>query len=152
MKRRHFRLGMIVLGGAVLALAATLVLFALSDNIVFFQTPSDVAASKVPPNQRFRIGGLVGEGSIREQPDSRVEFVITDGAADVQVRYQGLLPDLFREGQGVVAEGHVDENLLFHADTILAKHDENYMPAEVTEALKEAGTWRGDAASMPSVE
>ena len=118
-----------------------MILYALNDEIVFFQSPSDVAEHTIPHGQRIRLGGLVKDGSIDRQGET-VRFVVTDGAADLAATYTGILPDLFREGQGVVAEGAVGDDGIFHADTVLAKHDENYMPKEVVEALKERGEWQ----------
>lgn len=141
MTRKQRRLSMIGGAGAVLAVAAGLILYALNDEIVFFQSPSDVAEHTIPHGQRIRLGGLVKDGSIDRQGET-VRFVVTDGAADLAATYTGILPDLFREGQGVVAEGSVGDDGIFHADTVLAKHDENYMPKEVVEALKERGEWQ----------
>lgn len=134
----------IMIGGGVLVLmvAGLLVLSALRDTIVFFHTPTDVKAGKIKPDQRFRIGGLILEGSIKRGTGTDVGFAITDKAATIEVTYRGVLPDLFREGQGVVAEGRVDAAGVFRADTVLAKHDENYMPPEVAKALKEQGLWQ----------
>lgn len=142
MTRRQRRLTLIGLAGVVLAVAAGLVLFALSDRIVFFNSPSDIQASTPAPGQRIRLGGLVVEGSVVKDNDGSVRFSVTDGAASVPVAFRGLLPDLFREGQGVVTEGMLDTDGTFSADTVLAKHDENYMPREVADALKEQGVWR----------
>src|SRR5688500_8657899 len=123
-------------GIAVLSLAAILMLFALRDRIVFFHTPSDVIEKSLAAGQRFRLGGLVAEGSVRRGEGVHVEFVVTDTIQKVPVSYEGLLPDLFREGQGVVAEGALDNQGRFVADSVLAKHDETYMPPEVAAALK----------------
>lgn len=141
MKPKHKRLVMI--GGAlgVLAIAAVLVLSALEQNIVFFHSPSDVAAKKVAPGKRFRIGGLVEKGSVKRNGNA-VAFRVTDGTAAVRVAYTGILPDLFREGQGVVANGALKPDGTFLATEILAKHDENYMPREVADALKKSGRWK----------
>ncbi len=148
MTRKQRRLTMIGGAGAVLAVAAGLILFALNDEIVFFQSPTDVAEKAMPVGQRIRLGGLVKEGSIAKTGGTTVHFVVTDGANDLAATYTGILPDLFREGQGVVAEGAVGTDGVFHADTVLAKHDENYMPKEVVEALKASGEWQmgGDGA------
>lgn len=134
----------IMIGGGVLVLmvAGLLVLSALRDTIVFFHTPSDVAAGKVKDGQRFRLGGLVLEGSIERGTGTDVGFAITDKGSTLKVTYRGVLPDLFREGQGVVAEGRIDQAGVFRADTVLAKHDETYMPPEVAKALKEQGMWQ----------
>jgi len=141
MKPKHKRMAMI--GGAlgVLAVAAVLVLSALEQNIVFFHSPSDVAAKKVGPGKRFRIGGLVVKGSVQRQGKT-IAFRVTDGSSAVRVAYTGILPDLFREGQGVVANGALTPDGTFRATEILAKHDENYMPREVADALKKSGRWK----------
>jgi cytochrome c-type biogenesis protein CcmE len=142
MTRKQKRLSMIVGGLVLLGIAAGLVLFALRDTIVFFYTPSEVAEKNVAPGQRFRLGGLVEEKSLVRGEGSTVTFVITDTAKSIPVAYNGILPDLFREGQGVVAEGTLDGSGRFMADTVLAKHDENYMPKEVADRLKEQGYWQ----------
>lgn len=142
MTRRQRRLVLIGIAGLVLAVAAALVLTALSDRIVFFNSPADIRANAPPPGQRIRLGGLVEQGSVVKSDDGRVDFVVTDGSATVKVSYRGILPDLFREGQGVVAEGTLDSAGVFAADTILAKHDERYMPPDVAAALKKQGVWR----------
>ena len=129
---------------AVLGVAVGLVLFALRDSIVFFYTPSEVAEKQLAPGQRFRLGGLVEDGSVKRGEGTTVSFVVTDKRSTLPVTYTGVLPDLFREGQGVVAEGMLTSDGLFHADSVLAKHDENYMPPEVAKKLKEQGVWRGD--------
>jgi cytochrome c-type biogenesis protein CcmE len=146
MTRKQRRFTLIALAGVVLALAAGLVLYALRDNVAFFRTPSDVAELKVQPGQRFRLGGLVEGGSVNKGVGERVAFAVTDGKATVKVSYQGILPDLFREGQGVVTEGVMQADGSFRADTVLAKHDETYMPREVAEALKKQGLWKEGAA------
>ena len=135
---------MIASAVGVLALAVGLVLFALRDSIVFFHTPSDVIEKKLGAGQRFRLGGLVEKGSVKKGDGGEVGFAVTDSKNVVKVTYKGVLPDLFREGQGVVTEGRLDSAGLFTADSVLAKHDENYMPAEVAKALKEQGVWQGD--------
>ena len=145
MTRRGRRFTIIATAGVVLSVALGLVLFAMRDTIVFFRSPSEVAANGVSVGTRFRLGGLVGEGSIRRSAGQVVEFSVGDGAAIVPVRYKGLLPDLFREGQGVVTEGRLVAGGLFEADTVLARHDENYMPREVADALKAQGRWQGEA-------
>lgn len=126
----------------VLAIAVGLVLMALRDSIVFFHTPSDLSAKAVPVGQRIRLGGLVATGSVKRGQGAEVEFAITDTAEQVRVLYRGVLPDLFREGQGVVTEGRLEDGKVFRADTVLAKHDETYMPPEVAKALKEKGLWQ----------
>lgn len=133
-------------GVVVLALAAILVLFAMRDSIVFFYTPSDLTEQKLTKDQRFRLGGLVADGSIKRGDGTKVRFVVTDTIETVPVVYDGILPDLFREGQGVVAEGKLDTAGTFQADTVLAKHDENYMPPEVAKSLKEKGVKLGAGA------
>lgn len=141
MTRRQRRLVLIGTALAVLSLAGALVLSALRDSIVFFMTPTELSAKQVPPVTRLRIGGLVKEGSlIREGLFAR--FEVTDGNKSLPVIYLGALPDLFREQQGVVAEGKLDTAGIFRADTVLAKHDERYMPKEVADALKKQGVWR----------
>jgi cytochrome c-type biogenesis protein CcmE len=130
---------------AVLGVAVGLVLFAMRDSIVFFYSPSEVMAMELAPGQRFRLGGLVEEGSVVRGEGTTVRFAITDQAKTLPVSYTGVLPDLFREGQGVVAEGVLDSDGTFRADNVLAKHDENYMPPEVAKKLKEQGVWRDDA-------
>jgi cytochrome c-type biogenesis protein CcmE len=143
MTRKQKRLTLI--GGAlgVLGLALGLVLFALRDNVVFFYGPTEMVEKHVGPGQRLRIGGLVKAGSLVRGEGKHITFAVTDGgAAEVPVAYTGLLPDLFREGQGVVAEGALDKAGVFQADSILAKHDERYMPREVADALKKQGVWQ----------
>jgi cytochrome c-type biogenesis protein CcmE len=144
MRRRDQRLMMIGAAGAVLVLAATLTFAGLRESVVYFVAPSDLA-EKAEPGQRVRLGGLVVEGTVRRDADGAIRFVVTDGAVQVEVRYDGLLPDLFREGQGVVAEGTWAPGRAFEAERVLARHDETYMPREVAEALKERGEWKGDA-------
>jgi cytochrome c-type biogenesis protein CcmE len=151
MTRRQRRLTLIGSALAMLAIAAGLVLIALQDSIVFFNSPTDLVAKHVKPGQRLRIGGLVKEGSIQRSGDLKVRFEVTDGTSSVPVAYQGLLPDLFREGQGVVAEGALDGTGTFRADSVLAKHDETYMPREVADALKKQGHWKDDYAKKSGV-
>ena len=129
---------------AVLGVAVGLVLFALRDSIVFFYTPSEVAEKHLETGQRFRLGGLVEDGSVKRGEWTTVSFVVTDKRSTLPVTFTGVLPDLFREGQGVVAEGVLNSDGVFRADSVLAKHDENYMPPEVAKKLKEQGVWRGD--------
>ncbi len=149
MTRRGRRLALIGAALAVVGAAASLSLYALSDSIVFFYSPSEVAKKAVAPGARLRIGGLVKTGSLVKSADQNVAFVLTDGAHDLKVAYQGLLPDLFREGQGVVAEGVLAAPGQMRAETILAKHDERYMPREVVDALKKQGRWQeGTTASQ----
>lgn len=134
---------MILMAVAVLLLggATALVMTALSDSVAFFATPSDIAEGKVDRDKHFRIGGLVVDGSVSRGDDGVVAFSLTDQANEVVVNYAGILPDLFREGQGIVAQGTIDADGTFIAAEVLAKHDENYMPAEVAESLKQAGMW-----------
>ncbi len=146
MTRKQRRLTLIGLAGLVLASSVGLILFALSGGIAFFATPSEIAADPPAPTRRLRLGGLVETGTVVKD-GATVAFAVTDGKAAVPVRFTGMLPDLFREGQGVVAEGTVDAAGTFQADTILAKHDETYMPKEVVEALKKSGEWRPEAAA-----
>lgn len=143
MRRRDQRLMMIGVAGAVLVLAATLTFAGLRDSVVYFVSPSDLA-EKAEPGRRVRLGGLVVEGTLRRDSDGATRFVVTDGSVQVEVRYDGILPDLFREGQGVVAEGSWTPGQAFEAERVLAKHDETYMPREVAEALKERGEWKGE--------
>ncbi|MGU3536693.1 cytochrome c maturation protein CcmE [Methylobacterium sp. A54F] len=153
MTRKSRRLILIAAAGSVLTLAVGLILFAMSGSIVFFRSPTEVTAQGVAPGTRFRLGGLVKEGSLQRGPDQTVDFSVTDTNATVQVQYRGLLPDLFREGQGVVAEGTLQPGGVFRADTVLAKHDETYMPREVADALKAQGRWQeggGKAAGQAS--
>ena len=152
MTRKQRRLTMIGLAGIVLAVAAGLVLYALSDRSVFFNSPSDIHANAPAPGQRLRLGGLVETGSVVKAADGHVSFTITDGAETVPVTYRGILPDLFREGQGVVTEGALNADGSFTADTVLAKHDENYMPKEVADALKQQGVWREGEAPASDVQ
>ena len=139
MKARHRRLSIIVLCLAALGAAAALVLNAMQSNLEFFFTPTQVAAKEAPQNRSFRIGGLVEEGSIKRQPDGlTVRFNVTDTARTIPVVYTGLLPDLFREGKGVVTQGRIGAEGVFQADEVLAKHDENYMPPEAAHAIEQA--------------
>ena len=138
-KRR--RLWLLVGSLAVLGAAATLVLTALNDNLVFFYSPSQVAEKGIAADRRFRLGGLVEAGSVQKNGEE-VRFTVTDTQKAVSVVYRGLLPDLFREGQGVIAEGTLRADGVFVAREVLAKHDENYMPPEVAKAIKEAGQWK----------
>lgn len=148
LKRR--RLYLLVGGLIILGLAAGLVLNAFRDTVMFFFSPSEVEARLDDPEleletRRFRLGGLVADGSVRQLEDGiTTQFTVTDGAGDLMVRYTGILPALFREGQGVVAEGRLQGDDVFIADEVLAKHDETYMPPEVAEALREAGVWQGE--------
>ena len=145
MTRKRKRLLILLAGMASLGVATALVLTAFKDNLVFFYSPSDLVAKPPAAGRALRIGGLVEEHSVvRSERGLKIEFKVTDGAHDVPVVYAGELPTLFREGQGVVAEGKLDAEGVFQAATILAKHDERYMPKEVVDALKASGQWRGD--------
>ncbi|GAB2185031.1 cytochrome c maturation protein CcmE [Roseibium sp. LAB1] len=144
MTRKQRRLTLIGAAGAVLAVALTLILIALRSEIVFFQSPTEITQNGVAPGQRIRLGGLVEEGSVVRSDNAEVRFRVTDTANTVAVTYKGILPDLFREGQGVVTEGVVGADGVFVADSVLAKHDENYIPKEVAEALKAQGHWQGE--------
>ena len=141
MTPKRKRLWLLLGSLAVLGVAAALVLSALNDNIVFFYSPTQLAEKKPGPTQRLRIGGLVQEGSVRKD-GQEVRFTVTDLKMSVPVVYRGLLPDLFREGQGVIAEGTMGADGTFVAREVLAKHDEKYMPPEVAKALKESGRWQ----------
>ncbi len=152
MTRKQRRL--VLIGGSlgVLAIATGLVLNALSGSIVFFNSPTDIAEKHIAPGTRIRVGGIVKDGSVQRSENLNIRFVVTDGKSDVAVHYQGIVPDLFREGQGVVAEGKLEANGIA-ADTVLAKHDERYMPREVVDALKKSGRWgegEGQAAQAGS--
>ena len=139
-RRLAFAITLLLAGGG----AAALAIYALQDNVLFFYSPSDIVAhpEKVPAGRAFRIGGLVQEGSVKRDQGLEVHFVVTDGKNAVPVAYSGVLPDLFREGQGVVALGTRDSAGVFKASEVLAKHDETYMPPEVVDALKRAGKWK----------
>ncbi|USG61641.1 cytochrome c maturation protein CcmE [Sneathiella marina] len=141
MTRKKQRLYFVIAGMSILAIAAALVLTSFEDSLVFFHSPSDLAEKPVPPGRTFRLGGLVEEGSVIKQ-GVIVQFRVTDMAEAVPVTFEGLLPDLFREGQGVVTEGQLNEDGVFVASNVLAKHDENYMPPEVAESLKKSGHWQ----------
>jgi cytochrome c-type biogenesis protein CcmE len=147
MTRKQRRLGLIVACIGILGIAVGLVLFALRGSIVFFNSPTDLVEKHVAPGTRVRVGGLVVPGSVVKGQNLTVHFQVTDGNKAVAVDYQGILPDLFKEGQGVVTEGVLDPGGTFRADTVLAKHDERYMPREVAEALKKEGHWKDDYAN-----
>ena len=139
MKPRHRRLALIAAGLGAIAIAAALVLNAFRSNLVFFFSPSQIAAGEAPKDRAFRVGGMVETGSVKRQADGvTVQFVVTDTAKSVPVVYKGILPDLFREGKGVVAEGRLSADGVFRADQVLAKHDENYMPPEAAHAVDQA--------------
>ncbi len=152
MTRKQKRFAMIAAIGIVLGLAALLVLTALNQSITFFRSPSDVATMQIKPGTRMRLGGLVEAGSIIKSGDAKTRFSVTDGNKSLIVDFIGLLPDIFREGQGVVTEGTILADGTFKADNVLAKHDENYMPREVSDALKKQGTWQGDKAIKPQLD
>ncbi len=147
MTRRSRRLALIAVALAVIGFAAGIALYALRDSIVFFYSPSELAEKAVKPGARLRVGGLVKADTLVKSPGQNVAFVVTDGAHELKVVYQGLLPDLFREGQGVIAEGVLEAPGELRAETILAKHDERYMPREVVDALKKQGRWQEGEAS-----
>lgn len=149
MTRKQRRGLLIGLGVGVLSIAAILMMVAFRQSIVFFHTPSDVAQHKIAPGVRFRLGGLVADGSVVRGDGTKVSFRVTDTLGTVPVSYEGILPDLFREGQGVVAEGILGPDGHFVADTVLAKHDETYMPPEVAKALTEKGVKLGQGATHP---
>ena len=148
MTRKQRRATLIGTAVAVLGLALGLVLYALNDKIAFFKTPSDLVGKTFPPGQRFKLGGLVSEGSVSRGDGTKVHFTVTDTLQTIDVTYDGILPDLFREGQGVIAEGLLSADGTFTADTVLAKHDETYMPPDVARALKEKGVKLGPSAAM----
>jgi cytochrome c-type biogenesis protein CcmE len=150
MTRKQRRLVLIGTCLGVLAVAAALVLSALRDSIVFFNSPTDIVEKHVAAGTRMRIGGLVKEGSVVRGDNLAIKFVVTDGKSDIAVAYQGIVPDLFREGQGVVVEGRLEPGGGFKADTVLAKHDEKYMPREVVDALKKQGVWQEGTAQNPA--
>ncbi len=140
MKTRHKRLVLVLAGLALLGVATMLVLSAFQKNLVFFFTPTQVAAGEAPSGRSFRIGGMVEAGSVKRQADGMtVQFVVTDTAKSMPVAYRGILPDLFREGKGVVAQGKIGSDGMFVADEVLAKHDENYMPPEAAYAIEQGG-------------
>ncbi len=145
MTRKQRRFTLIGVSLTVLAIAVGLVLTALEDSIVFFYSPSDVVEKQIKPGERFRLGGLVVDGSVKRGKGTKVDFAITDTDRTTSVRFDGVLPDLFREGQGVITEGQLDGNGVFMADNVLAKHDETYMPREVADALKKKGVWQGQS-------
>ena len=152
MKRKNKRLSMISAAFLALCAATALILAAFDDNIVFFYSPTEIIKNKLQVNQRLRLGGLVEEGSVqRAQGSPIVTFNVTDLITTVPITFKGILPDLFREGQGIVAEGNFREGK-FIATEVLAKHDENYMPKEIAEALKKSGKWKGDENALPQTK
>ena len=149
MKRRHKRIGLIVAGLAALGIAAALVLNAFQNNLVFFFSPTQIAAKEAPVNKTFRVGGLVEKESLKRDNDGlTVRFTVTDTAKSIPVVYKGILPDLFKEGKGCVAQGHIGNDGVFYADQVLAKHDENYMPPQAGEAIDNAKHEREAAKSV----
>jgi cytochrome c-type biogenesis protein CcmE len=145
MTRKQKRLTTVIAGLLLLGAAAALVLTALKENLVYFKSPTEILAEPPTNSRSIRLGGLVEEGSLERQADGvTMLFAITDLSNSVPVTYKGILPDLFREGQGVITQGKLGPDGVFLADEVLAKHDENYMPPEVAEALRESGQWRGD--------
>jgi cytochrome c-type biogenesis protein CcmE len=144
MTRKQRRFAMIAGGVGVVAIGVLLILFAMKDSIVFFNSPTDVVEKHIAPGTRIRLGGLVAPGSLSRGEALVVRFEVTDGNRAIPVTYQGILPDLFREGQGVVAEGALDGSGVFKADNVLAKHDETYMPKDVADALKKQGHWKDE--------
>ena len=149
-RKARTRLLLLSIIAPIVALAAGLALWGMRDSISFFYTPSQAAAAKPPPGQAIQLGGLVAVGSVIKHPDGRVEFTVRDKISADKVVFQGDLPDLFREGQGIVAEGAYRADGVFEAKRVLAKHDEKYMPKEVADALKKQGEWRGDGAPPPA--
>ncbi|MCK6450189.1 MAG: cytochrome c maturation protein CcmE [Alphaproteobacteria bacterium] len=143
MTRKRRRLYVVVAAMLCLGVATALMLAAFRENIVFFRSPSDIAAKPLPENQRFRLGGLVEEKSVRKLDGGTVTaFRVTDTVKAIEVTYKGILPDLFREGQGVIAEGRLGPDGVFVASEVLARHDESYMPKEVADAIKKSGQWK----------
>ena len=150
MKRKNKRLSFVFLTLLALAAAAGLVLAAFEDNIVFFHSPTEIVKKNIRPEQRLRVGGLVEKGTVKQTGQNAItSFRVTDLTTSLTVNFKGILPDLFREGQGVVAEGHY-RNGVFEAKEVLAKHDETYMPKEVADALKKSGKWKVEASTKPS--
>lgn len=149
MKRKNKRLSFVFLTFLALAAAAGLVLAALQDNIVFFHSPTEIVKKNIRPEQHLRVGGLVEKGTVKRTGQNAItSFRVTDLTTSLTVNFKGILPDLFREGQGVVAEGHYRDGV-FEAKEVLAKHDETYMPKEVADALKKSGKWKGEASTKP---
>ena len=146
MTRKQRRLTLIGSSLGVVAIAVALILSALRESIVFFNSPTDIAEKEAASGTRVRLGGMVKMGSLERGDNLLVRFEVTDGNRNIPVSYRGIVPDLFREGQGVIAEGHIEAGGTFKADTVLAKHDENYMPREVVETLKKQGHWQETAA------
>jgi len=149
MTRKQKRISIILGLGVVLAIAATLILTALRDQIMFFYSPTEIAENGIAPGTPIRLGGLVKDASWRQDGETNI-FVVTDGAREMEARYVGILPDLFREGQGVVAEGEIQADGTFMANNVLAKHDETYMPREVAATLQDEGLWRPEVEEEPA--
>lgn len=149
MTRKRRRMMVVGLGLLCLGAASALALTAFEDNLLFFYSPSDLHSEAPPPGRMLRIGGIVEEGSLERDGEGSVAFRVTDFASTVPVTYRGILPDLFREGQGVVAQGRLTDAGLFQAEEVLARHDENYMPSEVADALERAGVWRPETGEAP---
>jgi len=149
-KRKTQRLYFILLGGLAVATGVALVLTAFEDSIVFFYSPTEISQQTLSPGQRIRIGGLVETGSVNAEGETTT-FSVTDTAESLNIVYRGILPDLFREGQGIVAEGYMLASGVFQASDVLAKHDETYMPPEVADAIKAAGEWRGDEPQQEAI-
>ena len=143
MKRKHKRLTYILIALSLFSIATSLILTALEDNIIFFYSPTDLILKDPGPEQRLRLGGLVEEKSLSNIGNAIITFKVTDNTKTINVRYKGILPDLFREGQGIVTQGYYISGV-FEADEVLAKHDENYMPAEVADAIKKSGQWQAN--------
>lgn len=153
MTRKQTRTAIILASLAVLGIAAGLILYAIRDTIVFFYTPSEIAEKGVQPGSRLRLGGLVEQGTLKQGNDAIYTFAVTDTIKSLTVSYKGQLPDLFREGQGVVAEGVLQGDGTMLADTVLAKHDEKYMPKDVADKLKEKGVWQeGQGGAQPATQ
>jgi len=151
MTRKQRRLYTVLGAMALLGIAAGLVLYAMRDTLVYFYSPTEIAQKQLPPGRNFRVGGLVEQGSVlRDKDGVTIDFVVTDLTTKMPVRFRGLLPDLFREGQGIVAEGAMDAQGRFIASSVLAKHDENYMPPEVADALKKSGRWKEGDSNNPT--
>jgi cytochrome c-type biogenesis protein CcmE len=148
MTRKQRRLTLILSAGVVIAAAGGLASYAFRYNVEFFRSPAEIAAQHPAPGTRMRLGGLVATGSVVRDGNGRVSFSVTDNTSSVPVTFVGILPDLFREGQGVVAEGAFGPDGRFEADNVLAKHDERYMPKEVADALKKSGEWRGETSAL----
>lgn len=146
MKPKHQRLLFVVISVVFLCLGTLLTMSAFRSNLIFFYSPTDIKKMSIYPDKTIRIGGLVKAGTIKHSDSDKVDFILTDGNAEIEVSYTGIMPSLFREGQGCIAEGNIVAPGVFFAEKILAKHDEKYMPKEVVDALKRSGNWHGDDA------